>query len=130
MLRDFVSNDLLTIILLCSILLIVILKKIDPLTFKLNLSLRKGDIKNKFFGIKFIDIIYKILFISNLSILLTFYKIDKFEILVYLSLLKLLSIFFIFRIFIDYFIGNLFAIQQLMKKLVMSFLVSTCFSTF
>ena len=120
MLRDSVSNDLLTIILLCSILLIVILKKIDPLKFKLNLSLSKRDIKNKFFGIKLIDIIYKILFVSNLSILLTFYKIDKFEIVVYLSLLKLLSIFFIFRIFIDYLIGNLFAIQQLMKKYIYS----------
>ena len=114
------SNDLLTIILLCSILLIVILKKIDPLKFKLNLSLSKRDVKNKFFGIKLIDIIYKILFVSNLSILLTFYKIDKFEIVVYLSLLKLLSIFFIFRIFIDYLIGNLFAIQQLMKKYIYS----------
>ena len=120
MLRDSMSNDLLTIILLCSILLIVILKKIDPLKFKLNLSLSKRDVKNKFFGIKLIDIIYKILFVSNLSILLTFYKIDKFEIVVYLSLLKLLSIFFIFRIFIDYLIGNLFAIQQLMKKYIYS----------
>ena len=104
------SNDLLTIILLCSILLIVILKKIDPLKFKLNLSLSKRDVKNKFFGIKLIDIIYKILFVSNLSILLTFYKIDKFEIVVYLSLLKLLSIFFIFIIFIDYLIWILFVI--------------------
>ena len=114
------SNDLLTIILLCSILLIVILKKIDPLKFKLNLSLSKRDVKNKFFGIKLIDIIYKILFVSNLSILLTFYKIDKFEIVVYLSLLKLLSIFFIFRIFIDYLVGNLFAIQELMKNYIYS----------
>ena len=120
MLRDTVSNDLLTVILFCSILLIVILKKIDPLKFKLIISLRKSDINNKFFGIKFIDIIYKILFISNLSILLTFYKIDKFEIVVYLSLFKLLSIFFILRIFIDYMIGNLFAIKEIMKNYINS----------
>ena len=118
MLRDTVSNDLLTVILFCSILLIVILKKIDPLKFKLNLSLRKKDFKNKFFGIKFIDIIYKILFVSNLSILLTFYKIDKFEMVVFLSLFKLLSIFFIFRIFTDYLIGNLFAIKEIMKNYI------------
>ena len=120
MLRDTVSNDLLTVILFCSILLIVILKKIDPLKFKLIISLRKSDINNKFFGIKFIDIIYKILFVSNLSILLTFYKIDKFEIVVYLSLFKLLSIFFILRIFIDYMIGNLFAIKEIMKNYINS----------
>jgi hypothetical protein len=120
MLRDTVSNDLLTVILFCSILLIVILKKIDPSKFKLIISLRKSDINNKFFGIKFIDIIYKILFVSNLSILLTFYKIDKFEIVVYLSLFKLLSIFFILRIFIDYMIGNLFAIKELMKNYINS----------
>ena len=120
MLRDSVSNDILTVILFCSILLIVVLKKIDPLKFKLNLSISKRDIKNKFYGIKFIDIIYKILFISHLSILITFYKIGKFEMVVYLSLLKLLSIFFIFRIFIDYLVGNLFAIQELMKNYIYS----------
>ena len=46
MLRDSVSNDILTVILFCSILLIVVLKKIDPFIFKLNLSISKRDIKN------------------------------------------------------------------------------------
>ena len=76
MIREIISNDSLTLILFGSFFLLIILKKIDSNIFYQNLSFFQRDSRNSFsnnlIGIKFPEIIYNILFISNLSLLLTF----------------------------------------------------------
>ena len=87
MIRDVISNDSLTILLFGSIFFIIILKKIDPIIFSQNLSFRKKELVNKIstnlWGIKFLEILYNLLFISNISILLAFFKVQNFELIIY-----------------------------------------------
>ena len=100
MIRDMISNDSLTLILLGSLLYVIILKRINPTIFDQNLSFKKKELINKIsnslLGIKSIEILYNFLFISNLSILLTFFKNKNFELFVYYELLGFVSIFFVY----------------------------------
>ena len=127
MIRDIISNDSLTLILLGSLLYVIILKRINPSIFDQNLSFKKKELINKksnsLLGIKSIEIIYNILFISNLSILLTFFKNKNFELFVYYELLGFVSIFFVVKIMLDFSIGRLFSISELMKNYIWKKLV-------
>ena len=127
MIRDIISNDSLTLILLGSLLYVIILKRINPTIFDQNLSFKKKELINKIsnslLGIKSIEIIYNILFISNLSILLTFFKNKNFELFVYYELLGFVSIFFVVKIMLDFSIGRLFSISELMKNYIWKKLV-------
>ena len=121
MIRDIISNDSLTIILLVSLLYVIILKRINPTIFDQNLSFKKKELINKIsnslLGIKSIEILYNFLFISNLSILLTFFKNKNFELFVYYELLGFVSIFFVVKIMLDFIIGRLFSVSELMKTI-------------
>jgi len=127
MIRDIISNDSLTIILLVSLLYVIILKRINPTIFDQNLSFKKKELINKIsnslLGIKSIEILYNFLFISNLSILLTFFKNKNFELFVYYELLGFVSIFFVVKIMLDFIIGRLFSISELMKNYIWKKLV-------
>ena len=127
MIRDIISNDSLTIILLGSLLYVIILKRINPTIFDQNLSFKKKELINKIsnslLGIKSIEILYNFLFISNLSILLTFFKNKNFELFVYYELLGFVSIFFVVKIMLDFSIGRLFSISELMKNYIWKKLV-------
>ena len=127
MIRDIISNDSLTTILLVSLLYVIILKRINPTIFDQNLSFKKKELKNKIsnslLGIKSIEILYNFLFISNLSILLTFFKNKNFELFVYYELLGFVSIFFVVKIMLDFSIGRLFSISELMKNYIWKKLV-------
>ena len=127
MIRDIISNDSLTLILLGSLLYIIILKRINPAIFYQNLSLKKKEliskISNSLLGIKSLEILYNFLFISNLSILLTFFKNDDFEFFIYYDLLGFISIFFVVKIILDLIIGKLFSTSELMKNYVWQKLV-------
>ena len=127
MIRDIISNDSLTIILLVSLLYVIILKRINPTIFDQNLSFKKKELINKIsnslLGIKSIEILYNFLFISNLSILLTFFKNKNFELFVYYELLGFVSIFFVVKIMLDFIIGRLFSISELMKNYIWQKLV-------
>ena len=127
MIRDIISNDSLTIILLVSLLYVIILKRINPTIFDQNLSFKKKELINKIsnslLGIKSIEILYNFLFISNLSILLTFFKNKNFELFVYYELLGFVSIFFVVKIMLDFSIGRLFSISELMKNYIWQKLV-------
>ena len=83
MIRDIISNDSLTVLLFGSVFFMIILKKIDPIIFSQNLSFRKKELVNKIstnlWGVKFLEILYNVLFISNLSILLAFFKDQNFD---------------------------------------------------
>ena len=127
MIRDIISNDSLTLILLGSFLYLIILKRINPTIFNQNLSFKKKELINKIsnslLGIKTIEILYNFLFISNLSILLTFFKNKNFELFVYYELLGFVSIFFVVKIMLDFSIGRLFSISELMKNYIWKKLV-------
>ena len=127
MIRDIISNDSLTLILLGSLLYVIILKRINPTIFDQNLSFKKKELINKIsnslLGIKTLEILYNFLFISNLSILLTFFKNKNFELFVYYELLGFVSIFFVVKIMLDFVIGRLFSVSELMKNYIWQKLV-------
>ena len=127
MIRDIISNDSLTLILLGSLLYMIILKRINPAIFYQNLSLKKKELINKIsnslLGIQSLEILYNFLFISNLSILLTIFKNDDFKFFIYYDLLGFISIFFVVKIMLDLIIGKLFSTSELMKNYVWQKLV-------
>ena len=127
MIRDVISNDSLTILLFGSIFFIIILKKIDPIIFSQNLSFRKKELVNKIstnlWGIKFLEILYNLLFISNISILLAFFKDQNFELIIYYELFKYVFIFFASKVLFDIIIGKVFSINRIMKDYVWQKLV-------
>ena len=127
MIRDIISNDSLTILLFGSIFFIIILKKIDPIIFSQNLSFRKKELVNKIstnlWGIKFLEILYNLLFISNISILLAFFKDQNFELIIYYELFKYVFIFFASKVLFDIIIGKVFSINRIMKNYVWQKLV-------
>ncbi len=127
MIRDVISNDSLTILLFGSIFFMIILKKIDPIIFSQNLSFRKKELVNKIstklWGIKFLEILYNLLFISNISILLAFFKDQNFNLIIYYELLKYVFIFFTSKVLFDVIIGKVFSINRIMKIYVWQKLV-------
>ena len=127
MIRDIISNDSLTVLLFGSVFFMIILKKIDPIIFSQNLSFRKKELVNKIstnlWGIKFLEILYNVLFISNLSILLAFFKDQNFDFILYCKLFKYIFIFFTSKILFDLIIGKLFSINSIMKSYVWQKLV-------
>jgi len=127
MIRDIISNDSLTVLLFGSVFFMIILKKIDPIIFSQNLSFRKKELLNKIstnlWGVKFLEILYNVLFISNLSILLAFFKDQNFDFILYCKLFKYIFIFFTSKILFDLIIGKLFSINNIMKSYVWQKLV-------
>ena len=120
MIRDIISNDSLTVLLFGSIFFMIILKKIDPVIFSQNLSFRKKELVNKIstnlWGIKFLEILYNLLFISNMSILLAFFKDQSFDFIIYYDLFKYIFIFLTLKLLFDVIIGKLFSINRIMKS--------------
>lgn len=127
MIRDIISNDSLTVLLFGSVFFMIILKKIDPIIFSQNLSFRKKELVNKIstnlWGVKFLEILYNVLFISNLSILLAFFKDQNFDLILYCKLFKYIFIFFTSKILFDLIIGKLFSINKIIKSYVWQKLV-------
>ena len=120
MIRDVISNDSLTVLLFGSIFFMIALKKIDPVIFSQNLSFRKKELVNKIssnlWGIKFLEILYNLLFISNMSILLAFFKDQRFDLIIYYELFKYIFIFLTLKLLFDVIIGKLFSINRIMKS--------------
>ena len=120
MIRDIISNDSLTVLLFGSIFFMIILKKIDPVIFSQNLSFRKKELVNKIstnlWGIKFLEILYNLLFISNMSILLALFKDQRFDLIIYCELFKYIFIFLTLKLLFDVIIGKLFSINRIMKS--------------
>ena len=127
MIRDIISNDSLTVLLFGSVFFMIILKKINPVIFSQNLMFRKKELVNKIstnlWGVKFLEILYNLLFISNISILLAFFKDQNFDMIIYSELFKYIFIFFILKLLFDLIIGKLFSIAQIMKNYIWQKLV-------
>ena len=121
MIREYFSNDILTLLLLSSILLIILLKKIDNQVFFFNVSLQKKSLLNKLsnndkLSIRFINFGYFVIFLINLSILFSVFLENKFKIEVFKSLIAYFTLFFIVKYFFEQFIGWLFKFTRASKN--------------
>ena len=121
MIREYFSNDILTLLLLTSILLIILFKKINNQIFFLTVSIQKKNLLNKLsnndnLSIHFISFGYSIIFLVNLSILFTVFLENKFKIEVFKSLITYFTIFYIIKYFFERFIGWLFKFRRASKN--------------
>tara|TARA_B100001057_G_scaffold495922_1_gene596021 strand:+ start:4393 stop:5025 length:633 start_codon:yes stop_codon:yes gene_type:complete len=121
MIREYFSNDILTLLLLTSILLIILFKKINNQIFFLTVSIQKKNLLNKLsnndnLSIHFINFGYYIIFLINLSILFTVFLENKFKIEVFKSLIIYFTIFYIIKYFFERLIGWLFKFRRTSKN--------------
>ena len=117
MIREYFSNDILTSLIIFSILLIFVLKKINSQKFYENFSFNKKTLINKlsnndYLSFRSINVVYHIVFVINTSILFTIFKNDKFNFQDFLKFATLLSLFILLKLFLEKFIGWLFNFKK------------------
>ena len=118
MIREYFSNDILTSLILFSILLILILKKIDSEIFYDNLQLRKKKLlgklySNDFISFRFVNIIYLFVFLTNLSILLTIFSNGEFNLKIFQNNFYHIGLFIFLKYLLEKFIGWLFKFNRI-----------------
>ena len=118
MIREYFSNDILTSLILFSILLILILKKIDGEIFYNNLQLHKKKLlgklyNNDFISFRFVNIIYLFVFLTNLSILLTIFSNGEFNLKIFQNNFYNISLFIFLKYLLEKFIGWLFKFNRI-----------------
>ena len=118
MIREYFSNDTLTSLILFSILLLLILKKIDSEIFYDNLQLRKKKLlgklyNNDFISFRFVNIIYLFVFLTNLSILLTIFSNGEFNLKIFQNNFYNISLFIFLKYLLEKFIGWLFKFNRI-----------------
>ena len=118
MIREYFSNDILTSLILFSILLILILKKIDSEIFYNNLQLHKKKLlgklyNNDFISFRFVNIIYLFVFLINLSILLTIFSNGEFNLKIFQNNFYHIGLFIFLKYLLEKFIGWLFKFNRI-----------------
>ena len=118
MIREYFSNDTLTSLILFSILLLLILKKIDSEIFYDNLQLRKKKLlgklyNNDFISFRFVNIIYLFVFLTNLSILLTIFSNGEFNLKIFQNNFYHIGLFIFLKYLLEKFIGWLFKFNRI-----------------
>ena len=118
MIREYFSNDILTSLILFSILLILILKKIDGEIFYNNLQLHKKKLlgklyNNDFISFRFVNIIYLFVFLTNLSILLTIFSNGEFNLKIFQNNFYHIGLFIFLKYLLEKFIGWLFKFNRI-----------------
>ena len=118
MIREYFSNDTLTSLILFSILLLLILKKIDSEIFYDNLQLRKKKLlgklyNNDFISFRFVNIIYLFVFLTNLSILLTIFSNGEFNLKIFQNNFYNIGLFIFLKYLLEEFIGWLFEFKRI-----------------
>ena len=118
MIREYFSNDILTSLILFSILLILILKKIDSEIFYDNLQFHKKKLlgklyNNDFISFRFINIIYLFVFLTNLSILLTIFSNGEFNLKIFQNNFYHIGLFIFLKYLLEKFIGWLFKFNRI-----------------
>ena len=118
MIREYFSNDTLTSLILFSILLLLILKKIDSEIFYENLQLHKKKLlgklyNNDFISFRFVNIIYLFVFLTNLSILLTIFSNGEFNLKIFQNNFYNISLFIFLKYLLEKFIGWLFEFNRI-----------------
>lgn len=118
MIREYFSNDTLTSLILFSILLLLILKKIDSEIFYDNLQLRKKKLlgklyNNDFISFRFVNIVYLFVFLINLSILLTIFSNGEFNLKIFQNNFYHIGLFIFLKYLLEKFIGWLFKFNRI-----------------
>ena len=117
MIREYFSNDILTSLILFSILLILILKKIDGEIFYDNLQLHKKKLlgklyNNDFISFRLINIVYLLIFLINLSILFTIFSNGEFNLNIFKNHIYYFGLFVFLKYLLEKFIGWLFKFKK------------------
>ena len=117
MIREYFSNDILTSLIIFSILLIFVLKKINSQKFYENFSFNKKNLitklsNNDYLSFRSINVVYLLVFVINTSILFAIFKNDKFNSQDFLKFATLLSLFILLKFFLEKFIGWLFNFKK------------------
>ena len=123
MIREYFSNDVLTSLILFSILLILILKKIDSEVFYDNLQLHKKKLlsklyNNDFISFRFVNIVYLIVFLTNLSILFTIFLHGEFNLNIFQNYICYIGIFIFLKYLLEKFIGWLFKFKRICNNYI------------
>ena len=118
MIREYFSNDTLTSLILFSILLLLILKKIDSEIFYENLQLHKKKLlgklyNNDFISFRFVNIVYLFVFLINLSVLLTIFSNGEFNLKIFQNNFYHISLFIFLKYLLEKFIGWLFKFNRI-----------------
>ena len=118
MVREYFSNDILTSLFLFSLLLILILKKIDGEIFYDNLQLHKKKLLSKlynsdFISLRLVNIIYLLVFLINISILMTIFSQGKFTLNIFENNFYHISLFIFLKYMLEKFIGWLFEFKRI-----------------
>ena len=118
MIREYFSNDILTSLILFSILLILILKKIDSEIFYDNLQLHKKKLlgklyNNDFISFRFVNIVYLFVFLINLSVLLTIFSNGEFNLKIFQNNFYNIGLFIFLKYLLEKFIGWLFKFNRI-----------------
>ena len=118
MIREYFSNDILTFLILFSILLILILKKIDGEIFYDNLQLHKKKLlgklyNNDFISFRLINIVYLLIFLINLSILFTIFSNGEFNLNIFKNHIYYIGLFVFLKYLLEKFIGWLFKFNRI-----------------
>ena len=118
MIREYFSNDILTSLILFSILLLLILKKIDSEIFYNNLQLHKKKLlgklyNNDFISFQFVNIIYLFVFLTNLSIIITIFSNGEFNLKIFQNNFYNIGLFIFLKYLLEKFIGWLFEFKRI-----------------
>ena len=118
MVREYFSNDILTSLFLFSFLLILILKKIDGEVFYDNLQLHKKKLLSKlynsdFISLRLVNIIYQLVFLINISILMTIFSQGKFTLNIFENNFYHIGLFIFLKYLLEKFIGWLFEFKRI-----------------
>ena len=118
MVREYFSNDILTSLFLFSLLLILILKKIDVEIFYDNLQLHKKKLLSKlynsdFISLRLVNIIYLLVFLINISILMTIFSQGKFTLNIFENNFYHIGLFIFLKYLLEKFIGWLFEFKRI-----------------
>ena len=117
MVREYFSNDILTSLFLFSFLLILILKKIDGEIFYDNLQLHKKKLLSKLYNsdsisLRLVNIIYLLVFLINISILMTIFSQGKFTLNIFENHFYYIGLFIFLKYLLEKFIGWLFEFKR------------------
>ena len=123
MIREYFSNDVLTSLILFSILLILILKKIESEVFYDNLQLHKKKLlsklyNNDFISFRFVNIVYLIVFLTNLSILFTIFLHGEFNLNIFQNNIYYIGLFIFLKYLVEKFIGWLFKFKRICNNYI------------
>ena len=118
MVREYFSNDILTSLFLFSFLLILILKKIDGEIFYDNLQLHKKKLLSKLYNsdsisLRLVNIIYLLVFLINISILMTIFSQGKFTLNIFENNFYHIGLFIFLKYLLEKFIGWLFGFKRI-----------------